>query len=222
MKSSWATEQTNGASCLRISLPQAMGSWPLAQSLFYQYKRTIERAERLRGKRPAQAAATPDGPSSLITNAAKYAPNRPTPAQSREEIWGHTPAPRRLAAARPPQPRESGPASHPISGPGAEGGGGWPMHATAQPWHAEGRPTTTGALRWLHTRSSSAQTKDCKRCKRNSGPGPWSKRMDLTPASTDPCPHGRNARPETPLFSCTFSCRQEKRVLDIAEIPCYH
>ena len=35
-----ATEQTNGASCPRISLPQAMGSWPLAQLLFYQYKRT--------------------------------------------------------------------------------------------------------------------------------------------------------------------------------------
>ncbi len=28
--------------------------------------------------------------------------------------------------------------------PRAEGGGGWPMHATAQPWHAEGRPSPTG------------------------------------------------------------------------------
>ena len=35
----------------------------------------------------------------------------------------------------------------PPTGPGAEGGGGWPMHATAQPWHAEGRPLPTGALR---------------------------------------------------------------------------
>ncbi len=33
--------------------------------------------------------------------------------------------------------------AHPHTGPGAEGGGGWPMHATAQPWHAEGRPLTT-------------------------------------------------------------------------------
>ena len=31
--------------------------------------------------------------------------------------------------------------AHPHTGPGAEGGGGWPMHATAQPWHAEGRPS---------------------------------------------------------------------------------
>jgi hypothetical protein len=106
-------------------------------------------------------------------------------AQSREEIWGHTPAPSRLAAARPPQRRESGPASHPNTGPGAEGGGGWPMHATAQPWHAEGRPSPTEALRCLHACSSSAQTKDCKRCKRNSGSGPISCRMVLTPATTD-------------------------------------
>ena len=49
--------------------------------------------------------------------------------------------------ARPPQPRENSHACHPQTGPGAEGGGGWPMHATAQPWHAEGRPPTTGALR---------------------------------------------------------------------------
>jgi len=37
--------------------------------------------------------------------------------------------------------------AHPHTGPGAEGGGGWPMQATAQPWHAEGRPSLTGALR---------------------------------------------------------------------------
>ena len=37
------------------------------------------------------------------------------------------------------------------TGPGAEGGGGWPMHATAQPWHAEGRPSPTGALRRLRS-----------------------------------------------------------------------
>ena len=48
------------------------------------------------------------------------------------------------AKARPPQPRESSPAHHLTTGPGAEGGGGWPMHATAQPWHAEGRPSPTG------------------------------------------------------------------------------
>ncbi len=112
-----------------------MGSWPLAQSLFYQYKRTMGRLERLRGNRSAQTAATLYRPSTLINNAAKISPNKPPPAQSREEICGPTPAPRRLAAARPPQPRESGPARHPNTGPGAEGGGGWPMQAMAQPWH---------------------------------------------------------------------------------------
>ena len=53
------------------------------------------------------------------------------------------------AKARPPQPRESSYALHPNTGPGAEGGGGWPLQATAQPWHAEGRPLSTGALRCL-------------------------------------------------------------------------
>jgi hypothetical protein len=43
-----------------------------------------------------------------------------------------------------PERRASSPALHPNTGPGAEGGGGWPMHATAQPWHAEGRPSPTG------------------------------------------------------------------------------
>jgi hypothetical protein len=37
--------------------------------------------------------------------------------------------------------------AHPHTGPGAEGGGGWPMHAAAQPWHAEGQPSSTGAAR---------------------------------------------------------------------------
>ena len=100
-----------------ISLPQAMGSWPLAQSLFYQYNRTIERAGRLRGKRSAQTAATPNRPSSLITNAARFSPYKAPPAQSREESWGLTPAPRRLPAARLPQPRESSPAATPTPDP---------------------------------------------------------------------------------------------------------
>jgi hypothetical protein len=47
-------EQTNGAGCLGISLPQAMGSWPLAQFLFYQYKCTLEWADRLRGSGSAR------------------------------------------------------------------------------------------------------------------------------------------------------------------------
>jgi hypothetical protein len=109
----------------------------------------------------------------------------------------------------------------PHTGSGAESCEGWSMQDTAQPWRAEGRPSQPEAMRSLQA-SSSAQAKDCKRCKRNSGLGPWSKRMDPTPTSTNPSSDVRIERPETPLFSCTFSCKQEKRVLDIAENPCYH
>ena len=55
--SSWTTEQTNGASCPRISLPQALGSWPLAQPLFYQCKRTKRPAEPLQGNGSTQSRA---------------------------------------------------------------------------------------------------------------------------------------------------------------------
>jgi hypothetical protein len=34
-----------------------MGSWPLAQPLFYQYKRTIKQAEQLQGNGSAQSKA---------------------------------------------------------------------------------------------------------------------------------------------------------------------
>jgi len=73
-------------------------------------------------------------------------------------IWprsrAHTPPPAALQAPpgwKLPSHRSRGRAAEPatpITGPGAEGGGGWPMFATAQPWHAEGRPLPTGALRW--------------------------------------------------------------------------
>jgi hypothetical protein len=55
--------------------------------------------------------------------------------------------------ARPPQPRESSFAHHLTTGPEAEGGGGWPLHATAQPWHAEGQPLPAGALRRLQSQA---------------------------------------------------------------------
>ncbi|MFM7513456.1 MAG: hypothetical protein ACKO3F_08860, partial [Cyanobium sp.] len=41
-----------------IQVPQAMGSWPLAQLLFYQYKRTKQRAEWLRGNGSMQSKAS--------------------------------------------------------------------------------------------------------------------------------------------------------------------
>jgi hypothetical protein len=34
-----------------------MGSWPLAQPLFYQYKRTMKKAERLQGNGSAHTKA---------------------------------------------------------------------------------------------------------------------------------------------------------------------
>jgi hypothetical protein len=41
-----------------IGLPQAMGSWPLAQPLFYQYKCTMQdRQEQLQGNGSAQTKA---------------------------------------------------------------------------------------------------------------------------------------------------------------------
>ncbi len=77
------------------------------------------------------------------------------------QIWAESTRPRRAAAREtlgplwqlPPVTSPSATAAAgeqlsppPHTGPGAEGGGGWPMHATAQPWHAEGRPLPNGAL----------------------------------------------------------------------------
>jgi hypothetical protein len=50
----------------------------------------------------------------------------------------------------------------------------------------------------------------CKRCKRNSGSGPISCRLVLTPATTGPCPHVSNARPETPC-SLALSLADNKK-----------
>ena len=40
-----------------IQVPQAMGSWPLAQPSFYQYKRTVQRAQPLQGNGATQSKA---------------------------------------------------------------------------------------------------------------------------------------------------------------------
>jgi hypothetical protein len=69
--------------------------------------------ESLRGRRSAQNAATPNGPSCLITNAARFAPNRPTPAQSREGSLGPTPAP--PPGWQPPGHRSRGRAALPAT-----------------------------------------------------------------------------------------------------------
>jgi hypothetical protein len=46
-------------------VPPAMGSWPLAQPLFYQYKRTEGQAELLQGNGTQQANATGSRASSM-------------------------------------------------------------------------------------------------------------------------------------------------------------
>jgi hypothetical protein len=106
-------------------------------------------------------------------------PNKPPPAQPREDIWGLTPAPRRLPAAWPPQPREGSPASNPNTGPGAEGGGGWPMHATAQPWHAQdgrrrpepcGGCSPPGNVEELHQQDAPVGAVDGERAAQDPGP----------------------------------------------------
>ncbi len=130
----------------------------------------------------------------LISKTARFSPERPAGRAAARGGLGPTSAPSTQAKARPPQPRESGLARHPIAGPGAEDG-----RRRLEP------------LRCLHTCSSSAQTKDCKRCKRNSDLGPWSKRTDLTATSTDPCPHGGNARPETPSVLLHFLLQTRKK-----------
>ena len=124
-------------------------------------------------------------------------PNKPPPAQPREGILGLTPTPRRLAAALPPQPRESGPARHPNTGPGAEGGGGWPMHATAQPWHADRLPSPTGALRRLLSPRERRGTRPAERpggC-RGSSPGLPCRPAPCRPA---PCAPARRWRAPAP------------------------
>jgi hypothetical protein len=81
----------------------------------------------------------------------------PSWPRSRARMPGGSPLPLLMRVnARPPQPRERSPAHHLTTDPGAEGGGGWPMHATAQPWHAEGRPSPTGRT----TETAGGQTLD--------------------------------------------------------------
>lgn len=61
------------------------------------------------------------GPGLLISKANRFGPNRPAPAQPREQTWGIAPAPYRRPSATPPQPRESGPAGHPQRRPQSGG-----------------------------------------------------------------------------------------------------
>jgi hypothetical protein len=70
-------------------------------------------------------------------------------AQPREETWSLTPSPAGWQRLRHRSRGKAALPATPQTGPGAEGGGGWPMHATAQPWHAEGRLLPTEALRCL-------------------------------------------------------------------------
>ena len=98
--SSWATEQTNGASCPRISLPQAMGSWPLAQPSFYQYKCTERRAERLKGNGSTQSLAMRWRPWRQIKNRSRFSPECPIGHAAARGNLGHHPNPKDAGECR--------------------------------------------------------------------------------------------------------------------------
>ncbi len=127
-----------------------MGLGPLAQPLFYQYKCTLKPADGLQGNGSAQSKAMHGGTWSLISKADRFSTECPAGRAAARGHLGHCPSPcnRRMPGHRS-RGRTALPATYHHTGPGAEGGGGWPMHATAQPWHAEGRPLPTGALRCL-------------------------------------------------------------------------
>ena len=104
-----------------MTLPQAMGSGPLARPLFYQYKCTLGEPEPLLDNGSDQSKSIRSGPGSLMIKTIRSGPNRPAPAQPREQTWGITPSPCPRPAATPPQPRESGPARHPQHRPRSGG-----------------------------------------------------------------------------------------------------
>jgi hypothetical protein len=163
-----------------------MGSWPLAQSLFYQYKHTMGRPELLRGKRSAQAAATPNRPSSLIDNAARFAPNRPTPAQSREEIWG---PPQHPAGWQPPGHRSRGRPAWPAT----------PIPAPERRAAAAGRCTplrSRGTLKDGRRRPKPCGVRQSRAVWPSSRPSPWSwtTRADCPPLNKAPVSKQRVSR----------------------------
>ena len=115
-------------------------------------------------------------------------------AAARGNLLPSAPLIHHLPADSPPWHRSRGraamPATTPITSPGAEGGGGWPMHATAQPWHAEGRPLPTGALRRLLSPRARRGTPPAARlggC-RGSSPGLF---LRPAPYQGAPCAPGR-------------------------------
>jgi len=126
------------------------------------------------------------------------------------QIWAESP-PRRAAARetlghlwQPPpvtSPKATAAAGEQLSppphtGPRAEGGGGWPMHATAQPWHAEGRPLPNGALSVpaeLVARLTSASPTLCRRAIKAIGDlAPHHERCTSAGTLIKPSPCSRN------------------------------
>ena len=126
-----------------MTLPQAMGSGPLAQPLFYQYKCTSGTAE------PLQLLES-EGFGLMLTDldwvTASWPSLRPawgsglmdSRAVARGNPWRSAPLIHHLPAGRAaaPQPRENHRALCPHHSP-AEGGGGCLTSATAQPWQVQ-------------------------------------------------------------------------------------
>jgi hypothetical protein len=81
----------------------------------------------------------------LRSSSTRFSSEYPTGRAVARGNLGPSPSSSTLAKAQPPHSREDSHACTSYTGPGAEGGGGWPMQATAQPWHAQGRPLLAGA-----------------------------------------------------------------------------
>ena len=105
----------------------------------------MSRQSRCRAMDLCRIWPCPEG-SAIDKQPPRFSPEYPAGRAAARGNLGPSPSLSTRAKARPPQQRGSGPAfHHRTTGPGAEGGGGWPMHATAQPWNAEGRPPPTAA-----------------------------------------------------------------------------
>ena len=127
-----------------MKLPQAMGSGPLARSLFYQYRCTLTQADRLQASGSWQSQDTKAKPIPALAE---------QPATLQIQHPGSSERPR----SRAQQDLQSGPLDsslprrittgtaaagmpfrlYPHHGRSAEGGGGCLTSATAQPWQVQ-------------------------------------------------------------------------------------
>ncbi len=122
-------------------------AWGLWRSPYSSSASTLmSRQSRCRTMDLCKIWPCPEG-SAIDKRPPRFSPEYPAGRAAALGNLGPSPSLSTRVKAQPPHSREDSHACTPHTGPGAEGGGGWPMQATAQPWHAEGRPLPTGALR---------------------------------------------------------------------------